>query len=334
MSNEFNQKCTSLLAELNLGSPENIKEIKPLAGGVSSDIAAVKIGEHQYCVKFALPKLKVTADWQVPVHRNRAEYEWLQFAASIAPKSAVRLHGRSDKLHGFVMDYIDGDSVYLWKTALLSAQENQDEAGQVGQLMGEIHKRSTKSSFNAASFQNQDDFYSIRIEPYLVFTASKHPGLAKPLSNLAKNLHNSNQVLVHGDISPKNILFRDGIPIILDAECATMGDASFDVAFCLNHLILKAIHLPGSTQQLLESVLQLWQAYQSSIDWEQADKLEARVCQLLPALMLARIDGKSPVEYLNSDKQALVREIAIALIEAPCYSLHNFTNNVQSKLTA
>ena len=111
-----------------------------------------------------------------------------------------------------------------------------------------------------------------------------------------------------------------------------MGDPSFDLAFCMNHLILKAIHLPASCQQLLVSALTLWQAYQPHINWEHVSKLEARVCQLLPALMLARVDGKSPVEYLDEENQARIRAIAIPFIETPLVTLKDFITALQLNL--
>lgn len=332
MTEDFNQKCSELIQELNLGSAENIVQVKPLNGGVSSDIAEVQLAHGSLCVKFALPKLKVSADWQAPIHRNRAEYEWLQFAAGVSAQSAITLYGRSERLHGFAMEFLEGDSVYLWKSALLKEQTTGAEAKLVGELMGQIHAASAMDTFNAGIFQNQDDFYSLRLEPYLIYTAEKHPSLATQLRSLSDSLYKANLVLVHGDISPKNILFRDNAPIILDAECATMGDASFDLAFCLNHLVLKAVHLPGTRQQLLDSTIQLWQAYQSHIHWEQPAALESRVCHLLPALMLARVDGKSPVEYLDADNQSCVRSIALSLLQSPEESLTELVRTIKSTL--
>lgn len=332
MSNVLIQRCYELIKEIQLDTGDSITNVTALTGGVSSDIARIELGTRRLCVKFALPKLKVTANWHAPVRRNAAEYAWLQLAASIAPESAVTLYGRSARLHGFAMEFIEGEGVYLWKTALLATRNIGDEAGKVGKLMARIHAASARSDFNPAPFQNRDDFYSLRIEPYLVYTASRHPNLTRPLAALADHLYKSNQILIHGDISPKNILFKDDTPIILDAECATLGDASFDLAFCLNHLVLKAIHLPNSCQQLLNSALRLWQEYQPHVDWEAVNELETRVCQLLPALMLARVDGKSPVEYLSALNQTRVRAIAIALIEAPCQSLPELCTLIQTKL--
>jgi hypothetical protein len=96
-----------------------------------------------------------------------------------------------------------------------------------------------------------------------------------------------------------------------------MGDPAFDVAFCLNHLILKSFHLPALCAELRTEISQFWATYAGHINWEPAAETEARVAALLPALMLARIDGKSPVEYLAGPVRAVVRDVAIPLIAEP-----------------
>ncbi|WP_372574326.1 phosphotransferase [Ruegeria jejuensis] len=304
----------------------------PLTGGVASDIASLKVGDARYCVKFALPKLKVAADWRAPRHRNAAEYAWLEVAARVVPESAVRLYGRSDSAHGFVMEFVTGAETYLWKTALLEGQPAKGEARAVGDMVGRIHAASAKPNFDRSFFWNRDDFRALRIEPYLSFTAEQHRHLAPQLHDLADMLYDSTQVLVHGDVSPKNILIRHGRPIILDAECATMGDASFDPSFCLNHLILKAVHLPAQRTALYDEVAQFWRAYAPHVSWEDASDLEARICRLLPALMLARVDGKSPVEYLGTPRREQVRKLALPLIGNPPATLSDFVQTLTSRL--
>lgn len=316
----------ALIYELDIGSANSKISITPLAGGVSSDIARVTVDDTSYCIKFALPKLKVAENWEAPVHRNRAEYEWLKVASNSVPECAVKLYGRSEAHHGFVMEFLGGDAIYLWKEALLQQQAEQNEAFKVGDLIGKIHAVSAQAEFDRQLFNNHQDFYALRLEPYLVFTATRHPKLAGPLESLVKQLASSDRVLVHGDVSPKNIFFRDGYPLVLDAECATMGDASFDPAFCLNHLVLKSIHLAGSRHRLLDSIQQFWSGYRAHVNWENTAKLEARICKLLPALMLARIDGKSPVEYLDEANQNLTREIAIELIQRPVETLETLVD--------
>ena len=328
----LSERCRELVAELGLGARVDVTEVVPLTGGVASDIAMVALGERRICVKFALPQLKVAEDWYAPVHRNAAEYAWLEVAARIVPEGAVQLYGRSEAQHGFAMDYLDGDDVRLWKAELLAGTPVGDEPETVGDMLGRIHAASARPGFDTASFQNRDDFRALRIEPYLTFTAGRHPMLAGPLDALAEMLYEGSHVLVHGDVSPKNILFRGGRPVLLDAECATMGDASFDPSFCLNHLVLKAVHLPASRDALLAAKGRFWAAYAAHIDWEEAAGLEARVAGLIPALMLARVDGKSPVEYFDERERATTRELAMGLIRSPATTLAGLVDRIGTEL--
>jgi aminoglycoside phosphotransferase (APT) family kinase protein len=332
LSTDVERKSTALITELGLGTEADVEEVRPLSGGVASDIAIVRLPDKLICVKFALPKLKVAADWRAPVHRNAAEYAWLQIAAQLMPESAVRLYGRSEALHGFAMEFLDGPDVYLWKAALLAEAPGRGEAERVADLLGRIHAASAEVGFDSAAFENRDDFRALRIEPYLGFAAGQHPALGSPLEALTEMLYESRQVLVHGDVSPKNILFRSGGPVLLDAECATMGDASFDPSFCLNHLVLKAVHLPGSRDRLLADIGRFWRRYAAHVSWERQAALEGRVCRLVPALMLGRIDGKSPIEYLGAAERELVRDLAAGLIRHPEDDLSAFIERLESSL--
>ena len=330
---ELEQRCRALVAELGLARAEDVRAVVPLTGGVASDIAMVDLGAKRICVKFALPKLKVAQDWHAPVHRNAAEFAWLKVAAGVSADSAVQLFGHSAESHGFAMEYLEGEDVYLWKDHLLSETPGRGEAAKVAALLGKIHAASTRRDFETGPFHNSDDFHALRIEPYLSATRKAHPALAGIIEPLEEMLYHSQAVLVHGDASPKNILFRRGAPILLDAECATLGDACFDPAFCLNHLILKAIHLPASRATYLAEALAFWQAYAPHATWEAAADIEARVCAVLPVLMLARVDGKSPVEYLSPKEQQTVRDIAIPLIQTPPKSLRQFVAEVADHFT-
>ena len=331
MSSDLELRCKEMCAQLDLGPGDSVSEVLPLTGGVASDIAKVTIGDRVFCMKFALAKLNVAEDWRAPVHRNRAEYAWLEAAAVVAPEGAVKLFGRSEALHGFAMEFLDGADVYLWKDALLAQAPLQGEAAKVADLVGRVHQASAEASFNRDAFHNRDDFSALRIKPYLSFTAERHPDLAAPMQAMAEQLYHAEKVLVHGDVSPKNILLRKGTPILLDAECATMGDASFDPAFCLNHLVLKALHLPESRQALLGQISAFWAAYRPYIGWEDPDGLEKRVCRLLPMLLLARVDGKSPVEYLSAPMAQMTRKIARELIGAPVDTLATLIEHLTSK---
>ena len=332
MPDETDQRCVALVEELGIARQDEIVSVRPLGGGVASDIAVVSLPGRDICVKFALPRLKVAEDWRAPVHRNRAEYKWLAFAGTLVSDSVPRLLGVSADLHGFAMEYLAGTDIYLWKAALLGEAPDRGEAVRVGDVLGRIHAASALPGFDRSPFFNRDDFRALRLEPYLTFTATRHPDLAARLVALADRLYASEIALVHGDVSPKNILFRGAHPILLDAECATMGDPCFDVAFCLNHLVLKAVHLPASHERLLASVGRFWAAYSPHIAWEEPRAMEKRVAELLPALMLARVDGKSPVEYLSQKGRATVRALAMPLISNPVATLGELITTLKAEL--
>ena len=115
---------------------------------------------------------------------------------------------------------------------------------------------------------------------------------------------------MHGDVSPKNILVGPEGPVFLDAECAWYGDPAFDLAFCLNHLLLKCVWVPAAKEKLLQCFSALSSSYLQRFSPE---NLEKRTASLLPALLLARVDGKSPVEYLDEAQRSFVRERARSL---------------------
>lgn len=308
---DFGKRAVALVVTLGLAKGQTIESVSRLTGGVASDIGVVQTTGGAVCVKFALEQLRVAQDWRVPVSRNRAEYDWLGFAGTVVPEAVPRLFGRDAAAGGFAMELIAGPDVVLWKTALLAGQSLGQEAALLGDILGRIHRAGAAPGFDRTGFANRDLFQAIRIDPYLRFTATRHPAAADRLLGLANSLYQAEQTLIHGDVSPKNILIRPAGPVFLDAECATMGDPAFDLAFCINHLVLKAVHVDT---RILASIPMAWSAYAPHVTWEDAAGLQARVAALVPALMLARIDGKSPVEYLSEPERARIRQLALGLL--------------------
>jgi aminoglycoside phosphotransferase (APT) family kinase protein len=286
----------------------------PLTGGVSSDIWKVELRTGPVCVKRALPRLRVAQLWEAPVERNRYEWRWMQVAARVAPGSAPRILAH-DEAGFFAMEFLDGARHPLWKNELRAGRANADFARQVGERLARIHAATENDAGVASQFATDAGFHAIRLEPYLLATARAHPDVAARLQWLAERTAATRSALVHGDVSPKNILIGPQGPVFLDAECAWYGDPAFDLAFCLNHLLLKCCWVPGAQSSLLACFDALAAAYLAGYA---PAGLEERAATLLPGLLLARVDGKSPVEYLTQETQkARVRRVARALLVSP-----------------
>ena len=286
-----------------------------LSGGVSSDIWRVDLRSGPICVKRALPRLRVEQLWEAPVERNRYERMWMETANGIIPGVAPKVLA-ADDAGCFAMELLD--SYPLWKTELAAGRADREFARQVGIRLARIHAATAGDPRYAAQFDTDANFHAIRLEPYLLAAGKVHVSLEKKLKALSERTAQTKLALVHGDVSPKNILIGPQGPVFLDAECAWYGDPAFDLAFCLNHLLLKGLWVPVRRKAFLKCFDALSGAYLQGVTWEAAAGIESRTATLLPGLLLARVDGKSPVEYLTaeSDKD-FVREIAGRLLQSP-----------------
>lgn len=311
------------MRRLGLLGPDESVALTPLNGGVSSDIWKVDAGERSFVVKRALPKLRVAADWNAPVERNRYEAEWIRTVVSILPGSAPRVLASDVEAGLFAMEYFQPSQYPVWKSELLRCRVDAQFAAEVGRRLAAIHSRTAHDKELERYFATGNIFHAIRLEPYLEATATRHPAVADRLLSLSRTILATRCALVHGDVSPKNILAGPNGPVFLDAECAWFGDPAFDLAFCLNHLLLKCLAVPTLAAELLAAFYGLAKAYAAGVNWEPCTLLESRAAHILPALFLARVDGKSPVEYINTeaDRHA-VRMTALPLIAEPPSSLN------------
>lgn len=305
------------LARLGLVEPGAPVDAERLTGGVSSDIWRVGSGGRVFCVKRAMAKLAVKDDWFAPVERNRFERQWYEVAAARVPGSAPTVLAHDDEAMFFAMEWLDPARHRLWKAELMAGRVDVGLAGTVGGRLAAIHAATAGDAAVAARFRTGALFEALRLEPYLRATGRRHPSLAARLEALADETAATSLALVHGDVSPKNIMAGPEGPVFLDAECAWYGDPAFDLAFCLNHMLLKSLAVPAEAGTLLDCFDALADSYLAAVDWEPRGTLEARAAALLPGLFLARVDGKSPVEYVTTDSaRERVRRVAVPLVEA------------------
>lgn len=308
----------AILCRAGLASLGPACTLSPLEGGVSSDIFRADLDAGRVCVKRARSHLKVKAEWRAPVIRSLFEASWYEIANAIAPNAAPKVVHFDISANAIVMEYLDPSDHPVWKTMLRDGVVDPDTARRLGSIIGRIHAATAGRRDVQKLFPTDRIFYAIRIEPYLLATAARHQDLERPLHRLARQTAETRLALVHGDVSPKNIVIGPQGPVVLDAECAWFGDPAFDLAFCLNHFLLKCAWRPQHGRAYLSLFDAMYDGYRPHVSWEDSDAFEARAARLLPALFLARVDGKSPVEYITDELiRNQIRRVARPLIASP-----------------
>jgi 5-methylthioribose kinase len=306
--------------------------IAPLAGGVSCDVWLVRAGDGaQMVVKRALPKLRVAAEWRAPAERAGTEVDWYNLVAGIDPRLVPEVLGEDRAHHMFAMEYFSPQTHPLWKNDLVEGRADAGFAARVGETLAHIHAATANREDVAHDFAHDTQFHALRLEPYLLHSAKQNADVAPRIRTLVNNIADARIALMQGDISPKNILIGPDGPVFLDAETACYGDPVFDLAFCLNHLLLKTVWHPKFKTAYLNSFAALSRAYVDNVTWEEPEEAETRAAALLPALLLARVDGKSPVEYLTNDTdKAKVRDAAKAMLKRPPRTLDSVVDRFVS----
>jgi aminoglycoside phosphotransferase (APT) family kinase protein len=293
--------------------------VEPLGGGVSSDVLLVRDDDGRHVVvKRALERLKVADDWRADPRRNASEQAWLQLASDLAPANVPRVLLAAPDEGWFAMEYF-GDGWGTWKQALMAGEADPLPALEAGATLGHLHRATWGAPAVAERFDTLRNFTELRIDPYFVTCAQRLPDLAPWLHDLCVRLASRKQALVHGDFSPKNLLVRPGRLVILDAEVAWYGDPAFDVAFLVHHLLLKALHHAGKAiaGDILALPATFVRAYADQLPADAAAAVERRAVELALALLLARVHGKSPVEYLGAASRDAVTGFVRAVSPAP-----------------
>ena len=306
---------TDALFELGLLAKGEAADVAPLSGGVSSDIHGVVTADgRRLVVKRSIPRLRVAADWRAPTDRDAVEVSWLRTVHALDPALVPEVMAWSPERHLFVMPWLDGP---VWKQEMAGGRVDRAFAATVGARIARIHSVFAGDAEIAARFPGGGCFDALRIDPFLRFTAARHPDVAGRIGELAEDLIRRRTTLVWGDASPKNVLVGSHGPMFLDAETAVIGDAAFDVAFCLAHLLLKTIWLAAYAEAVMAAFTELRDAYLAGVSFEPRADLSRRAAALIGALLLARVDGKSPAGYLDANQEEIVRARAKAVLARP-----------------
>ncbi|WP_051663418.1 phosphotransferase family protein [Alicyclobacillus macrosporangiidus] len=313
-------EVTSYLIRKGVMAPGTRATLVPLTGGVSSEVVLVRNG-RSLVLKRALAKLRVKEDWYAGTERNQVEAECLRRVSALAPDFVPELVLEDRDASLFAMEYVDGPT---WKAELLAGRMDFFVPEQLGRFLGALHRSSYKNPAWLAPFESKALFYQLRVSPYFVFIRPRYAAWTEALDFVIDGLMSRSEVLVHGDFSPKNVLLRQGQPCVLDWEVAHAGHPAFDVGFLLSHLLLKAIHFGVNGQACHQAAQVFYDTYFREVQVLPEPEYRPMVMRTTGALMLARVDGKSPVEYLTPSEQEVARRGGIALLTGEVDHLQDF----------
>jgi len=279
-------------------------DVEELAGGISGAVYAVRGEGKRLVVKQALERFRVEDEWLVPPERALDEAAALELMAEIAPGSVPALIELDRERFVLVIEEAPA-GWQQWKAQLLEGVADRAVARRLGELLRLLHTSTADVELGSA-----ESFEAQRVDPYLRTIQQRHPDLATDIGAYVERLLATSACIVHGDYSPKNVLVGDDRLWVIDWEIVHRGDPAFDVAFLLNHLLLKAIHRPAARRDYEACGAAFLDAYEQDLDL-------AYVFGLVGCLMLARVDGKSPAEYLTEAEREHARATGIAFLSDP-----------------
>ncbi|MDM4761998.1 aminoglycoside phosphotransferase family protein [Galbitalea sp. SE-J8] len=294
--------------------------IRELSGGVSNVVLAVEADGQRLVMKQSLERLRVEAEWLAPRRRILAEAAGLRVAAALDPASVPRVVDIDPETMLLVMEMAP-EGTDDWKRKLMAGEIDADFARHVGRLVGRMHAETAGAPLPRELTDDPAAFEALRLDPYHEAVARALPELADAVRAVADRIRRERVCLVHGDLSPKNVLvLPGGAPHawLIDLEVAHRGDPAFDVAFMLTHLVMKAVHRRADRAR-----------YDAAADAFLAGYAEHRRIPdddaLLPqlgCLLLARVVGKSPADYLSPPERDVVRALGAAAVTGGAGSLN------------
>lgn len=304
--------------------------VTPLAWGVSNLVLRVDRPDGpSLVVKQSQPRLRTRIDWFSRCERIYREADVLRTLTPLLPPGMVPHVLFEDRTHYVLgLEAIRADHV-VWKPTLLAGEVSCDVAATLGKTLGTIHR---ETAGNPACLPDAADwslFDELRIDPFYRWIARVHPALAPAIDRLIADMGRHRVCLVHADFSPKNVLIHpDGVSLV-DFETGHYGDPAFDLGFFLSHLLLKSLRWPDRLTAWQSLIAAFREQYRQTVDGGPVSAVNstattARGVQHLAACTLARIDGKSPVDYLTKPWQSeFVREITIRWLLAPLPTLEH-----------
>jgi 5-methylthioribose kinase len=293
---------------------------RELGGGVSNIVILVEANGLRAVIKQSLGKLRVEKEWLSDRERIFREAAAMRFMAAKIQGGRVPGVIAEDRENFAIAMDAAAEEAEMWKTRLFRGEFDQEPARAAGRMLASMISSTWHDAEAARLFGDTTVFEQLRLDPYYRFTACRRPEAAEYIERLIGRSQASRVSLTHGDWSPKNLLVASGETWAIDWEVIHFGDPSFDAGFLLNHLVLKSMARPQWKRELLH----LAEIFSESLSSHLAPErrwISGAALEHLPALMLARVDGKSPVEYLDESERNGVRALALELMRNPAKSL-------------
>jgi len=295
-------------------------ETRRLVGGVSNRTVMVsRQSGETWVFKQGLPKLRVKTDWFCSPERVYREAAGLRLLSRITPSGSIPELVFEDRKNLLLAMRAVPEPHENWKQMLLSGNLIGNHITQFSTLLATIHRESAKEVERLeAEFGDQSFFEALRLEPYYAYTAQQVPSVARFYDALLKETRGHRVTIVHGDYSPKNILVHRDRLILLDHEVIHWGDPAFDLGFSLTHLLSKANHLGDRRHAFFEAAGDYWKTYWGQVSSEGwIEEIEARVVRHTLGCLLARVAGRSPLEYLSPAECSRQKETVVSMLDNP-----------------
>lgn len=308
-------------------APTETPAVRVLAGGVSNRTVRLdRPSGEAWVLKQALARLRVQVEWYSSPERIRREALGLHWLGQLAPGRVPTLLFEDPAQHLLAMTAVP-EPHQNWKSRLLSGDIVSDHVRQFARLLATIHREArARSAALAPVFDDTTYFESLRLEPYYAYTATQVPAAADFLHQLIAETRSRRDTLVHGDYSPKNVLVHQGHLVLLDHEVVHWGDPAFDIGFSLTHFLSKAHHLQPHRPAFARAARLHWEVYLDGLEPAPHDGgFESRCVRHTLACLLARVAGRSPLEYLDGPARARQAKAVLRLLGSPPQTLYQLT---------
>jgi 5-methylthioribose kinase len=293
------ETVVAYLIEKEVISATDQAEVEVLTGGVSNVVLAITTSDKKLVLKQALAELKVAEKWEADQRRAIVEANAISLFHKLSPDQVPNLVFLDPTRFILILDRVPVGST-VWKTDLLDGVINPDVAGVLGKTLAQWHNFGETNKEARLQFMEDSLFEQLRVDPFYRFVAAKNDLLKPAINKLISELEGDKTTIVHGDFSPKNIMVgMDEQVYILDFEVTHVGNPVFDLAFLLAHLLCKLFRTsePLDEKMLIASAQRFFTSYQEIRSISESLSLHTAL------IALARVEGKSPVNYLDKSQQ-------------------------------